>query len=192
MNYHREFEIAWFGLAMGLHEYQYKMDAQKLALLGYPEIEGIEDYEFDIRLKFDKKSSFFILKFEIDGKASTRCDRCGDDLNLEIWDEFDLIVKLTNEDNLANIEEDDEGDVVFISRNETVIDISEWIYEFIQLSIPIQKVHKVDEQNNSTCNPKALAILAALSTTAPEDQASQEPPTQDPKDIWKDLGKFKF
>lgn len=195
MNYHREFEIGWFGLALGVHNFQYEIDTDKLKRLKYPDIEGFRDFKFNINLKFDKKSNFFLLKFEIDGIAKTVCDRCGDDLDLEIWDEFDLVIKLTNEASESS-EDDDEGDVVFIPRNETVIDISEWIYEFIQLSIPIQLKHPDDEQGNPTCNPESLKVLQQFSQQEDKNQDERpqgdEPPSQNPKDIWKDLDKFKF
>jgi uncharacterized metal-binding protein YceD (DUF177 family) len=192
MNYQREFEIGWFGLALGVHEFEYQIDKAKLKRLEYPKIEGLDDYSFNVKMNFDKKSSFFQLKFVIEGVANTICDRCGDPLNIEIWDEFDLIVKLTNEENLAQLEDEDEGDVVFISRNETVINVLEWIYEFIQLSIPIQKIHKNDEEGKSFCNPKALEVLANMAQFEEVLRLKSESPTQDPKDIWKDLGKFKF
>ncbi|OJU74161.1 MAG: hypothetical protein BGO09_06705 [Bacteroidetes bacterium 47-18] len=195
MNYHREFEIGWFGLALGVHHFQYEIDKEKLKRLEYPEIQGFQDFKFNIHLKFDKKSSFFLLKFEIDGTAKTVCDRCGDDLDLEIWDEFDLVIKLTSEAQ-ESTEDDDEGDVVFIPRSETVIDISEWIYEFIQLSIPIQLKHPDDEEGHPTCNPESLKMLKQFSKKEnehPEEgTAGDEPPAQNPKDIWKDLDKFKF
>lgn len=195
MNYHREFEIGWFGLALGVHHFQYEIDKEKLKRLEYPEIQGLQDFKFNIHLKFDKKSSFFLLKFEIDGTAKTVCDRCGDDLDLEIWDEFDLVIKLTSEAQ-ESTEDDDEGDVVFIPRSETVIDVSEWIYEFIQLSIPIQLKHADDEAGHPTCNPESLKMLQQFSKKEnehPEEgPAGDEPPSQNPKDIWKDLDKFKF
>lgn len=194
MNYHREFEIGWFGLALGVHNFQYELDQDKLKRLDYPEIETIDQFHFDIKLKFDKKSSFFILKFELSGNAQGVCDRCGDALNLEIWDEFDLIVKLSHDAGSSNSSDEDDADVVFINRNDTVIDISEWIYEFIQLSLPIQRLHPNDEQGNSSCNAQALKVLEAhlVDEDTLLDKQEDEEPQQNAKDIWKDLNKFKF
>lgn len=195
MNYHREFEIGWFGMALGLHEFHYEMDQDKLARLELPAIENIGNFKFDIKLNFDKKSSFFLLKFELSGQAQTVCDRCGDDLTLEVWDEFDLVVKLAHDVSAASTNEDDDADIVFINRNETVIDISEWIYEFIQLSLPIQSVHGETEEGLSLCNAKALEVLEAHSIEEEYQQDAEEeeePPQQNAKDIWKDLDKFKF
>jgi uncharacterized metal-binding protein YceD (DUF177 family) len=70
--------------------------------------------------------------------------------------------------------------VVFIPRSETVIDISNWLYEFVMLSIPLQRVHPDKEDGTSTCNPEVLDLLNKLSE--PEDK---------PKAIWKGLEALK-
>lgn len=196
MNYHREFEIGWFGMALGIHEFHYEMDDDKLARLDYPKIEDIDGFNCNIILTFDKKSSFFLLKFELDGQVQCICDRCGDSLELELWDEYDLVVKLAHESDLSTTTDEEDADIVFINRNDTVIDISEWLYEFIQLSLPIQRVHGMDENGKSKCNAKALAVLEAHSveevTEIPEEDDFDDLPKQNAKDIWKDLDKFKF
>lgn len=192
MNYRREFEIGWYGLALGEHHFKYEVDEDKLRRMSFPEIEGLDNYQFKIDLKFDKKSSFFLLKFEIDGTAGANCDKCGERFDLEIWDEFDLVVKLTHDTGEQEPGNDDEADVVFIPRSETVIDVSEWIYEFLQLSIPIQLKHPDDENGKPTCNPDTLKILEQYSQSTEQTSEENEPPAQDPKDIWKGLDKFKF
>src|SRR5690606_29922723 len=107
-----------------------------------------------VRLTFNKFSHLFQLKFDFEGNADVLCDRCGDDLNITIWDEYKLIVKLSFDENMNESEEDD--DVVFIPKSETIIDVADWIYEYLMLSIPFQKIHGNDENGNSLCNPEAL------------------------------------
>lgn len=192
MNYRREFDIGWYGLAQGIHTFEYEVDNAKLERLGFAPIEEVSALDAKIKLTFDKKSSFFLLKFEIEANTTVACDRCGDDFEMELWDDFDLIVKLVHD---VNADEDqyeasEDDDIVFISRTETVINITDWIHEFLILSFPIQKVHPDDAKGSSTCNQKALAVLDSLIVT--EETIKEEEPMQDAKDIWKDLGKFKF
>lgn len=178
MKLHREFEIPWFGLKEGLHEYKFEITEKVLKDWGREQGE-FEHLDAKVLLKLDKHNGFLQLHFDIDGNAEVSCDRCGDPFNLRLWDEFDLIVKFTgdteNEDEL-----EDEADIVFVPRSETIIDVSNWVYEFIMLSMPIQHIHPDKEDGSSGCNQEALKLLDKLSGAE-----------QQRKTTWSGLDKFK-
>jgi uncharacterized metal-binding protein YceD (DUF177 family) len=177
MKHNREYEIAWQGLKPGLHEFQYDIDNRFMQ-----EREGereFKDLDAQVNLKFDKESGFFRLHFDIDGSVTLPCDRCGDEYRLRLWDEFDLLIKLLGE---GAEEVEEEADVVYISRSETVIDISKWLYEFVMLSVPMQHIHPDKPDGTPGCNPQALALLNQLSE--PEDKPSTN-------NIWKGLEALK-
>ena len=158
MKHNREYEIAWQGLKPGVHHYEYHIQNRFFEERG-------SDVEFNnlkakINLHFDKKTNFFLLHFDIDGVTDVICDRCGDEFSLRLWDEFDLLVKLAAEDVTERFED---ADAVFIPRHETVIDISDWIYEYILLSIPLQKIHPNRPDGTPGCNEQALDLLNQLS-----------------------------
>ncbi len=44
------------------------------------------------------------------------------------------------------------AEIVTIPKTESNIDLSQYIYEYINLMLPIKKVHPDDEDGNSTCN----------------------------------------
>lgn len=179
MKHNREYEIAWQGLKAGLHIFQYELDDKFIEThKGEAEID-FKDLDAQVSLKFDKKEGFFICHFDVDGSVTAVCDRCGDEFKLRLWDEFDLLIKLTGADDAAAIDED--ADVVFIPRSETVIDISNWLYEFIMLSIPLQRVHPDKENGVSGCNPDAIKLLNQLS----------EPAIKPENTIWKGLEALK-
>jgi uncharacterized metal-binding protein YceD (DUF177 family) len=180
MKHHREFEIAWLGLKDGEHVFQYEVNDQILEDLGY-EHPDFEQLHAKIGLKFDKNNRFFLLNFDIDGTAHVTCDRCGDTYPLKLWEEFKLIVKLTEHTGRAEKEnEEEEADVVFMPRSETVMDISGWVFEFIMLSLPIQKIHPDNPDGSSGCNPEALKLLEKMSAAEHEAQ-----------NVWKGLEQFK-
>src|SRR5690606_5030302 len=127
MKHHREFEIAWMGLKEGTHEFSFEVTDQVLNDLDYAHPD-FENLNAKVILNFEKESSFFQLGFDIDGTLDVACDRCGDYFNMRLWDEFKLIIKLT--ENAAEAErqnEEEEADVVFIPRSETVINVFGWI-----------------------------------------------------------------
>ena len=176
MKHNREFEIAWQGLKPGKHTFQYVVGDRFIQ--DRSEKSDIKDLDARVNVSFDKKTNFFLLHFDIDGSVTVPCDRCGDDFKLGLWDEFDLMIKLEGE---HSDELDEESDVVFIPRSETVIDLSGWLYEFIMLSIPLQRIHPDLPDGNPGCNPEALKLLNQLS----------EPEEEPQHDIWKGLEALK-
>lgn len=175
----REFEIAWQGLKEGAHQYEYQLDDAFMAAHEAPE--ELHGWHAVVTLTFEKHQSFFRLHFDVGGHVTTPCDRCGDDFVLKLWDEFDLIIKLLGE-NDEEKQDDEDADIVFIPRSETVLDISGWLYEFTMLSLPLQRVHPELPDGANGCNPEALKLLNRLS----ESEADQ------PKNnIWKGLDAFK-
>jgi uncharacterized metal-binding protein YceD (DUF177 family) len=183
MGYSRDFEIAFVGLKPGTHEYDYEITDRFF--------EAFQEQDFknchaNIKLTLDKKNSFMQLKFEIGGKLESNCDRCGNPLAVDLWDEFNIIVKLVEEPEMMNDQEGD-PDVYYIGRNESHLDVASWIYEFINLSLPMQKVCGQFDNGKTTCNADVLEMLNTL-----EPEQEQEEKEEDKTNpIWKDLEKFK-
>ncbi|HNB81352.1 MAG TPA: DUF177 domain-containing protein, partial [Chitinophagaceae bacterium] len=116
------------------------------------------DALIDVKLILDKKQGTFLLKFDINGKVQIPCDRCGDEYEMLLWDEFELLVKVIDDDEVARKSEDD-AEVAYIGRSESILDVSGYIYEFIILSIPIQHIHPDREDGSSGCNPAVIEFL---------------------------------
>jgi uncharacterized metal-binding protein YceD (DUF177 family) len=177
MSNRREFEIAFVGLKPGIHIYEYKVDDKFFVAYGN---QDFKHCEANIKLSLDKKTGFLLLKFDIDGKVESNCDRCGNAIPFQLWDEFNIIVKMVDEPNLMNEQEED-PDVYYISRGESHLHIADWIYEFINLSLPLQKLCKPEELGGPKCNKEVLEKLRKM-----EEEAQNDKPT-----LWKGLEKFK-
>jgi uncharacterized metal-binding protein YceD (DUF177 family) len=121
-----------------------------------------------------------LLKFEIGGSAEANCDRCGNPIMIDLWDEFNIVVKLVDEPEVMNEQEED-PDVYYISKGESHLHVADWIYEFINLSMPMQKICGENEKGESKCNKEALEVLKKMET---EQKENINP-------IWKGLEKFK-
>jgi uncharacterized metal-binding protein YceD (DUF177 family) len=180
MSRRREFEIAFVGLKPGVHEYSYVIDDRFFE--AYQQ-QDFRNCHANVKLALDKKSSFMLLQFEIGGQLEVNCDRCNSRLPLELWDEFSITVKMVEEPELMNGQEED-PDVYYISRGEGHLDVANWIYEFINLSIPMQKTCAFEEMNGPHCNPAALDMLKKLEAETDSKKVKENP-------IWKGLEKFK-
>src|SRR5687768_12109766 len=103
MSQRREYEIAFVGLKPGEHEYNYEITDKFFEPF---QQQDFTDCQAKVKLKLDKKTGFLMLKFDIDGKTNVICDRCGNTLPLQLWEEFNIIVKMV--DNPVEMNEKDD------------------------------------------------------------------------------------
>lgn len=177
MSSRRNYDIAFVGLKPGVHEFEYSID--KKFFEDYQE-QDFSNCIAQIKLTLDKKSSFMLLRFEVGGRLEVTCDRCGNPLPLDLWDEFNIVVKIVDDPEQMNDQEED-PDVYYISKGESHLHVADWIYEFINLSIPMQRMCGPDEIGGPACNKEVLAMLEKLGFD--EKKASST--------LWKGLEKFK-
>lgn len=172
-----EYEIAFVGLKPGRHEYVYEINDKFFA---EQQPQDFTDTHVTVKLILDKKASFLMLKFEIGGTVTLLCDLCGNTLEKSLWDDFEVLVKMVDNPDEMNTSEED-PDVYYISRTESHINVAGWIYEFINLSIPLQRTCGENSDGSSKCNQEALDMLRKLN----------ERNTENENPIWKDLDKFR-
>jgi uncharacterized metal-binding protein YceD (DUF177 family) len=177
MSSRREYELAFVGLKLGVHAFEYEISDRFFEAYQQQDFSHCEAV---VKLSLEKNQGFMLLRFEVTGKVKVFCDRCGNPLPLDLWDEFQVIVKLVEEPELMNLEEED-PDVYYISRTESHLHLADWIYEFINLSIPTQRMCKEDEIGGPNCNPEVLAMLKNMDANA---KNAENP-------LWKGLEKFR-
>jgi uncharacterized metal-binding protein YceD (DUF177 family) len=174
----REYEIAFVGLKEGQHEFDYQVKEEFFIERGMHDFTSLDA---QIKLILDKHVGFLQLKFEVGGKVETTCDRCGDPLEIELWDDFNIVIKMVENPDEMNENEED-PDIFYISRGESHIHVSQWLYDFVLLSIPMQRMCKDKEDGTSGCNPEVIQKLEEMEKRSRETNSNS---------IWKDLDKFK-
>jgi uncharacterized metal-binding protein YceD (DUF177 family) len=78
-------------------------------------------------------------------------------------------------------EQEEDPDVYYISRGESHLHLSDWIFEFVNLSLPLQKMCKPEDFGGPLCNKEVLEQLRKM-----EEDVRKDSPT-----LWKGLEKFK-
>jgi uncharacterized metal-binding protein YceD (DUF177 family) len=177
MSNRREFEIPFVGLTPGIHEFEYSVTDK---FFDAYQQQDFKNCDVNIKLSLDKKNGFMLLKFVVAGKMEVICDRCGNSLPIDLWDEFNILVKLVEEPEVMNRQEED-PDVYYISRGESHLHISDWIYEFINLSIPLQRMCKEEDIGGKYCNKDVLNMLKDL-------ESKKDKPANS---LWEGLEKFR-
>ena len=153
MNNLKDFIIQFSGLSVGNHEFEFKVRRKFFESFDYSEL---EEGELDILLNFDKQETMLILEFSIKGFAKVMCDRCLGDFNYQINTGQQLIVKFGED--YQELSED----IVTIPENAYEFDIAPYVYEYINLALPIQRIHPADN-DESQCEADMTEKLDDLS-----------------------------
>ena len=133
-----------------------------------------------MKVEFEKEETLFTLKFFIDGAVRVGCDVCLEAFDKEIFGDFQCLVKFSDE--LAKGNNDDD-EIIYILRDAPFIDISQLIYEYIVLSLPMQIVGCKEPGTDPRCNQEVIKRLKKV-------EGPKEDGEVDPR--WSDLSKLKF
>ena len=88
-----------------------------------------------------KNRDLFDFSFALNGTVIVPCDRCLDDLEVDVDTENTLRVKLGEE-------YADDGDIVVVPEQDGDLNIAWYLYEFIVLALPMKRVHAPGKCNN--------------------------------------------
>lgn len=148
----KDFIIPFVGLKEGEHEYAFDLDGRFFESFEYSEI---EKGKVHVDMRLEKQHRMMIFYFNIKGFVKLPCDRCLDEMDFPVDGEERLIVKFGEEWK----EETDE--ILIIPEKESSIDVSGFIYEYIMLTLPFQRVH----EDESLCNRDVADKLARHTAT---------------------------
>ncbi len=172
MKSNRQFVISFKGLKLGKHDFVFDVD--NMFFEAFEESE-IRKGKVHIDVQLIKNSTILELIFELEGNVTVICDRCLDDLDLFLSYKTKLFVKF------GDHTEEQTDEILVLSHNEFELDISQYLYEYILLSLPIKRVHPDNEQGESTCNKDMLKKLD-------EYIIKEDANNKDPR--WDDLNLF--
>jgi uncharacterized metal-binding protein YceD (DUF177 family) len=127
-----EFLIPFVGLKLGKHQFEYQINK---AFFEHFEYDEFESADIKVNIVLDKKSTMLEVNFKHKGTIHVPCDLTNEEFDLPIKGNLKLIVRFGEEYN------DDNEELLILPFGEHQIDVSQFIYEMIVLSIPLKKVH---------------------------------------------------
>lgn len=107
------------------------------------------------------------------------CDTCLEPFDKEIFGDFQCLVKFSDELSKGT---NDDDEIIYISRDESHIDISHLVYEYIILCLPMQLQGCKEPGTDPRCNQDVIKRL--------KKSPLNEPGEVDPR--WAELNKLKF
>ncbi|MDF9800313.1 uncharacterized protein OKW21_005576 [Catalinimonas alkaloidigena] len=156
------FDIDIYKLANKEYKYQYQIDK---SFFDHFENSLVKKGELNVEVTLDKQENLITTFFNIRGTIELECDR-----SLE---KFDYPVEIQEKILYQYGEEEQEltDEIVIITNNTQKINVSQYIYEFIGLSVPMRKIHpKYAEEDN----PLVDGEIIFSSSTQDEKKSDEE------------------
>ena len=138
--------VQFSGLGSGKYEYSYTLD--NTFFEGY-ENEELREGKVDFEVILERHERMLMFTFFFKGEVKTTCDRCLGEMSVPVEGEEHLCVKF------SDTESSEDENVVYLPENAYQIDLAQWMYEYVAVSMPMQHVHPEGE-----CDPEMLKFIA--------------------------------
>ena len=130
------------------------------------ENDEIRDAGLEIEVTVEKSGRYLGVDCDIDGNVTVECDRCLEDVVLPVDAHVALSVKYGEESESGDHQEGDR-EIVFVAEDAAELDMAQVIYDYVCLSLPMQRVHEPGQ-----CNPDAMKYFG--SSERQDDVAEEE------------------
>jgi uncharacterized metal-binding protein YceD (DUF177 family) len=141
--------LPFSGLKLGNHHFEYVLEA---SFFDSCESFGIHKGIGIAKVQLEKKETMMLLSLTLDAQLEVLCDRCNENMSLDVNGAMELIYKFGTEESL------DES-LVILPPDSYQIDMFQPLYELLIVSLPSRFIH-----DNDGCNPEVLRFLNSSDT----------------------------
>lgn len=138
--------VPFSSLSTGYHEFNYEIGKSFFDLFESGEIKC---GSVKIALDFEKTDTMLILQFDLNGQVEAECGRCLDKMHADVIGKYRQVIKFSDEITTGLNDE-----ITILPTSTYELDVSEYIYDFIHLSLPLKLVHE-----NGLCNSTMTSKL---------------------------------
>lgn len=146
-------------LTEGTHEFDYRLDKQFFVNM---ENSDVRDADLAVHLTVTHRNALYSLRFHITGPLTLLCDRCLDDLVIDIDTTYDINVEYGDDYN------DESDDLLIIPESDSNLNVSYMLYDTVVLAIPIKHVHPLGK-----CNRQMSALLKKHRAGGEDDELAE-------------------
>ena len=127
------------------------------------ENEEIRNGEVQIGAILEKTERVTTIKITLHGEVTTLCDRCLGEMRVPIEGEETLLLRF------SDTEESDDENVAILPEGANEIDLSQWLYEYVAVRIPLQHSHE-----EGKCNPETVSHIKSEEALEREREENRE------------------
>ncbi len=169
----KEFNIAYKGLAEGLHCFEWTLDDRFFAAFEGSEIHG---GNVNVRLELEKSVAGLGLDFDMEGHVRVECDRCAEECEVPVKWEGGFRVRFGDE------KVDFDGELMWLGHGEGEFNVAQYIYESVLLALPLKKVH-------TDCAPAGVKFISEEEFERAEKGSEMQKMADNPE--WQKLKELK-
>ena len=126
--------------------------------------QGLLGGEVEVNVHIERVTDTYELTATLTGTVTVACTRCGTPAPVSVETQEYLLVKLGAEYQEESAEE------LIIPRGDARLDLTEILYEWVVLSLPITKGHAV-----GSCPPEWESLFRAHAAADPSEQQTPDP-----------------
>lgn len=173
----QSYSIPFQGLPQGRHEFRFPVGREL-----FEEFPGseIKDGRCEAVVVLVRGEHDMSLDVHIAGEVIVPCDRCLEDCTIPIVFDGSLPVRF------SDVEHEWDGEVLWLLPGENSIDLSQYIYESIVLSLPYQRVHP-----EGACDPDMLSRFRIVSQDEFESMENAAPHAENSGGEWEKLARLR-
>lgn len=172
----KDYLIPFAGLKIGKHQFEYQVNKTFFELFDFHEY---NDAAIKVEVVLEKKSTMLELHFKHKGTINVPCDVTNEDFDLPVKGKLNLIVKF------GETFDNENEELLILPHGEFQVDVSQYIYELIVLSVPFRRVHPGVKEG--TLKTEAIDKLEELS---PKEQKENKEEQEDIDPRWAALKKL--
>ncbi len=128
----KEFTIPFSGLKIGKHQFDYHIKNTFFEAFEYDEF---NDANVKVVVHLEKKNTLLEFQCKAKGTVTINCDLSNEPYNQNIEGVVDLVVKF------GEFFNDDDDEILILPHGEHQLNIAQYIYELIVLSVPSKRIH---------------------------------------------------
>jgi uncharacterized protein len=151
--------LQFSGLKLGNHHFEYELEA---SFFDSCESFGINKGVGVAKAQLEKKETMMLLSLTLDAQLEVLCDRCNENMSLDVNGAMELIYKFGTEESL------DES-LVILPPDSYQMDMFQPMYELLIVSLPSRFIH-----GNDGCDPEVMKFLNSSDT--PQDNKNEVDP----------------
>ena len=175
MNNLKEYLIPFVGLKIGKHQFDYQIDNTFFKNFDYDEF---NDVSVKVDIVLEKKSTMLELDFKHKGTVNVPCDVSGEEFDLPIKGKLKLLVKFGDAFN------NDNEELLILPHGEFQVNVAQYIYESIILSVPLRRVHPGVKDGSLS------DVIEKLESLSPKENKQEEEQNNDIDPRWENLKKL--
>jgi len=139
-------------LADGEHLYEFKEEPEFFELNDFKTKDGL-----NVKVVLFKSNMQIHAKVSLHAECFFPCDRCLEEFDFKLQNEFDVVFKYTKDEEELNSSNDE--NLFFIGPETNRVDLKELVREYVLLSLPMRRVPEEKDGVCCFCNKNIEEVL---------------------------------